>query len=70
MDSKVYEEPGEAEAVDGNVALMGPDGVSVMLTPEAAVETSNRLLDSGVTANGQRLEAGRKAKERRVLFGD
>lgn len=68
MNDNVYDEPSEIKAVDGKVAMMGPDGVSVMLTPEAAVETSNRLLDSGVEANGQRVEAQRKIDERRALF--
>jgi hypothetical protein len=65
MDDKVYDEPGEAEAVEGNVALMGPDGVSAILTPEAAEETSHRLLDSAMIAQGQRAEAARKAEEPR-----
>lgn len=69
MDEKVYDEPSEAEAVDGNVALMGPNGVSAMLTPEAAEKTSDRLLKSALSAHGQRLEDERKAKERSALLG-
>jgi hypothetical protein len=69
MDDKVHDEPGDAEAVEGNVALMGPDGISAMLTPEAAAETSHRLLDSAITAQGQRAESARRAKERNALFG-
>jgi hypothetical protein len=57
MDEKVYDEPSEAEAVDGKVALMGPNGVSVILTPDAAVETSERLFETAVTARGQRVQA-------------
>jgi hypothetical protein len=68
MDDHVYDEPGETKAVYGKVAMMGPEGVSVMLTPEAAVETSNRLVDRGVDANGQRVEAQRKADRRRAMF--
>jgi hypothetical protein len=69
MGERIHEQAGDAEAVDGNVALMGPDGVSVMLTPEAAAETSDRLLHSAMTAQGQRCEEKRKADERRALFG-
>jgi hypothetical protein len=69
MSEPVHNEPSEAEAVDGDVALMGPDGVSVMLTPEAAAETSDRLLHSAMAAEGQRSEAKRQADERRDRIG-
>jgi hypothetical protein len=36
------------------VNVDGPDGVDVGLTPEAALETSNRLLDGATEAAGQR----------------
>jgi len=36
------------------VIVDGPDGVAVSLTPEAAIETGERLQDSGVEAAGQR----------------
>ena len=61
MDDPIHNEASEAEAVDGNVALMGPNGVSVMLTPEAAAETSQRLLHSAKAADGQRSELKREA---------
>lgn len=70
MDSRVHSEPSETEAVDGNVAVMGPDGVSVVLTPDAALETSDRLLNTAITAQGQRAEVRRQADERRALFKD
>jgi hypothetical protein len=57
VDDKVYDEPSETEAIDGNVALMGPDGLSVIMTPEAALETSDRLLDSAAMAKGQQIRA-------------
>lgn len=57
MDDKVYDEASETEAVDGAVAVNGPDSVSVLLTPDAAAETSDRLLDSAATAQGQRVQA-------------
>jgi hypothetical protein len=66
MSDRIHNQPGVTEAVDGNVALMGPDGVSVMLTPEAAAETSDRLLHSAMTAEGQRSEEKRQADERQA----
>jgi len=52
-------EPSEVEADDGQVIVDGPDGVAVTLTPDAAIETSERLLDAGFMAQGQNVEAGR-----------
>lgn len=60
MDDKVYDEPSEARAVRGLVSVEGPDGLSVLLTPDAATETSDRLLDAAVTAQGQRVTETRK----------
>lgn len=51
---KVYDKPSEVSAEDGTVMVDGPDGVAVSLTPEAAEETSARLLDGAVEAGGQR----------------
>ena len=53
MDSKTHDEPSEVAAEDGVVYVDGPDGVAVALTPEAAIETSHRLLDGGLSAHGQ-----------------
>lgn len=53
-DKNAYDEPSDVEAVDGKVIVDGPDGVAVTLTPEAAIETGQRLLDMGLTAAGQR----------------
>ena len=54
-DDKTYDEPSEVVAKDGDVVVNGPDGVVVKLTPIAAVETSDRLLEAGTEAQGQRL---------------
>ena len=54
-DDVAYDEPSKVEAKDGDVVVDGPDGVDVKLTPTAAVETSDRLLEAGVEAQGQRL---------------
>lgn len=50
-----YDEPTKVTAVDGEVHLDGPDGVSVSITPEAAVETSNRLYEAAAVAKGQQI---------------
>ena len=42
----------------------GPDGVAVPMTPEAAAETSDRLLAASAQAMGQQLEARRLKGER------
>ena len=53
-DDEIYREASEVEAVDGNVEVDGPDSVDVTLTPEAAEETSDRLLKEAARAAGQR----------------
>jgi len=50
----VYDEPSEVRAVDGRVDVKGPDAVDVTLSPEAAEETSERLLSETFKARGQR----------------
>jgi len=50
----IYDEPSRVSAVKGTVQLDGPDAVDVALTPEAAEETSERLLSEAVKAAGQR----------------
>lgn len=50
----VYDEASEVNAVDGCVDVDGPDAVDVSLTPEAAEETSERLLAESFRARGQR----------------
>jgi len=56
---KPYDEPSEVAAEDGAVVVDGPDGVAITLTPKAAIETSQRLLDAGLTAQGQRVQKKR-----------
>ena len=50
----IYPEPSKVDASDGAVEVDGPDEVDVTLTPEAAEETSNRLLGGAFKARGQR----------------
>ncbi len=53
-DGKVYKEASEVRAVDGKVVVDGPDSVDVELSPEAAEETSDRLINEAIRASGQR----------------
>ena len=53
-DKQIHEQPSAVAAEDGDVLVKGPDAVDVGLTPEAAEETSNRLLEGSMKARGQR----------------
>ena len=64
LDNKLHDEPSTVTAEHGQVLVDGPDGVAVSLTPDAAVETSDRLLEAAVEARGQDLAATRAEKER------
>ena len=50
----IYSQASAVTAEDGVVNVDGPDGVDVGLTPEAALETSDRLLEGATEAAGQR----------------
>ena len=55
MESRrIFEQPSKVTAEEGDVLVKGPDDVDVGLTPEAAEETSNRLLEGSMKARGQR----------------
>lgn len=51
---RLFDDPSEVEAAEGNVEVEGPDDVDIALTPGAAEETSERLLDKAMQARGQR----------------
>lgn len=53
-DGKIYDEATKVKASKGDVVLDGPDGVDVAMTPDAAAETSDRLLEAAAQAQGQR----------------
>jgi len=53
VDNKLHDEPSEVQADEGEVLVDGPNGVSVSLTPEAALETSDRLEQEAIRAKGQ-----------------
>ena len=50
---KIYDTPSDISARDGVVAVTGPDHVDILMTPDAAVETSDRLLHGAMKARGQ-----------------
>lgn len=62
MGKQLYDAPSEVIAKGGQVMVDGPDAVHVALTPEAALETSDRLLKGGLAARGQQIEAERRRK--------
>lgn len=53
--SKIHSEPSDVSAETDEVIVDGPDGVAVSLTPDAAIETSNRLFDAGAEARGKKI---------------
>lgn len=61
QNKEVYDEPSVVDAEDGVVLVNGPDVVHVRMTPDAAEETSQRLLTGALKARGQTYfsEAGR-----------
>jgi hypothetical protein len=54
MNKGPSDQPSRIGAEDGEVTVDGPDGVAVSMTPEAAAETSDRLMDGAAKAAGQR----------------
>ncbi len=51
-------------AEGGDVHVDGPPGVVYSMTPDAAMETSHRLLAGATEAQGQRVEAQRNNEQR------
>lgn len=52
---KPHDDPSDVAAENGEVLVNGPDGVAVSLTPDAAAETSDRLLFNAAKARGQQI---------------
>lgn len=53
MARKAFESPSKVTAAEGEVLVDGPDGLAYSMTPEAAAETSDRLLEKAAVARGQ-----------------
>ena len=66
-EQRTYDTPSEVKARRGRVKVDGPDGVDVSLTPDAAIETAERLFAGGTEAQGQKVEEKWReaAKDRR-----
>ena len=60
MTDKPHDTPSEVTAEEGEVMVDGPDGVAVSMTPDAAAETSHRLLFGAAEARGQQIRATKK----------
>ena len=56
-DKQIHNDPSEVTADAGNVTVDGPDGVEVVLTPQAAEETSDRLWVGATQARAQQRHA-------------
>lgn len=54
----IHDIASDVAAHGGDVHVDGPDGVAFSLTPDAAAETSHRLLHGAAMAQGQRLDQG------------
>lgn len=63
-DDRVYDEPSEVDAEEGQVIVDGPDGVAVTMTARAASTTSDRLLFASAKAQGQKLAAEKRRRRR------
>lgn len=53
----------DVAAEEGDVHVTGPGGVVYTMTPDAAAETSDRLLYGATQAQGQRLQHKRREEE-------
>ncbi|URD60831.1 hypothetical protein M8312_13790 [Sphingomonas sp. KRR8] len=54
--TETYAKASEVIAEDGRVLVDGPDSVDVALTPDAAIESGERLIEEGLRATGQQRE--------------
>jgi hypothetical protein len=54
MAERIHDETSEVSVEAGVVIVDGPDGVAVTLTPEAALDASERLAAAAIVALGHR----------------
>jgi hypothetical protein len=59
---RTHNEPSEVNAEEGEVVVDGPNGVAVTFTPDAAAETSQRLLIGAAKAQGQKLQSRKRKR--------
>lgn len=57
MSAVPHDTPSEVIAHQGEVHVDGPGNTALAMTPDAAIETADRLLDAAVTAHDQRILA-------------
>ena len=55
MPNVPHQKASDVFAEDGEVHIDGPGGTAVSMTPEAAAETSDRLLHAATKAAGQKI---------------
>jgi hypothetical protein len=48
-----YDDPTDADSIDGEVVLIGPGPIAASMTPKAATETARRLRHAARKACGQ-----------------
>lgn len=51
--AETHNKPSKVSAEAGQVLVEGPGGIIVSMTPDAAIETSDRLMKEGVRAQEQ-----------------
>ena len=59
---QVQDAPSYVVAINGEVIVDGPDGITYSMTPEAATRTSARLLIEAARARGQATLQGGKRR--------
>src|SRR5690606_18644519 len=64
MNRQVHDTPSQVSADEGTVKVDGPGDVDILLTPEAAAETSHRLLFGAAEARGQQISGEERDKPR------
>ena len=61
MNPEAFPQPMQVEAVDGEVVILGPDGLNGSMTPDAAEASGRRLLAAAAEARGHRAREGAAA---------
>ena len=52
---ETHDMPSDVAAHNGDVLVDGPGGVAVAMTPDAAMQTGERLIEKAAHAHGQRI---------------